>query len=99
MENPSANLVPRQPAEIIAIKDAIEQEHRCLSHYNRTVAVREPEWNGFVRIFDLTDHPKATCCFVWPSEKSATGFQAVLNIAPIDSPESAVRSCLAHGKT
>ena len=57
---------------------------------------RGESWSGQVRIFEVRGHPTAKRCFVWPQAVDAmtTVIHAVLEKAPIASPEQAVRSRL-----
>ncbi len=91
-----------QPKEIADLEEEIQAVHGCKSRYCRTVHVRESDargalWDGFVKVFDLLEHPHAECCYAW---REPAGSQpkiiAILNLLPIDSPESAVRSFLAE---
>ena len=48
-------------------------------------------WKGDVEIFDITGHPKAKRCYAWShdSDTGKTRYQAVLELPPVDSPETA----------
>jgi hypothetical protein len=90
-----------QPKEITDLQDAIRKVHGCESRYSRTVHVREVfhekrAWDGLVRVFRLIEHPKATHCYAWsyPDNKKIRSV-AVLEIPPVDSPESAVKVAIA----
>ncbi|MEO7166310.1 MAG: hypothetical protein ABI787_05995 [Spartobacteria bacterium] len=91
-----------QPKEIADLEAEIQAVHGCKSRYCRTVHVRESDasgasWDDFVKVFDLLEHPEAECCYAW---RERAGNQpkivTVLNLPPIDSPESAVRTVLAE---
>jgi hypothetical protein len=90
-----------QPKEITTLQDVIRKVHGCDSKYSRTVHVREvlhekTAWDGFVRVFQLIEHPKAKHCYAWsyPDNKTIRSV-TVLEIPPVDSPESAVRITMA----
>jgi hypothetical protein len=53
-------------------------------------------WRGQVHIFEVHGHPTAKRCFVWPQavDDTTTVIHAVLEKAPIATPEQAVRSRL-----
>lgn len=53
-------------------------------------------WRGHVHVFEVRGHPTAKRCFVWPQavDDTTTIIHAVLDQAPITSPEQAVRSRL-----
>jgi hypothetical protein len=53
-------------------------------------------WSGHVRVFAVRGHPAAKRCFVWPQavDDTTTVIHAVLDKAPIATPEQAVRSRL-----
>jgi len=95
-----ADLV-KQPKEITELQDVIRTVHGCESTYRRTVHVCEvfqekTAWDGFVRVFRLIEHPKARRCYAWSyrDEKEIKSV-TVLEIPPVDSPESAVKVAIA----
>ena len=51
-------------------------------------------WQGEVEVFDIAKHPKAKRCYTWSLREgqgdSRERFVAVLEIPPVESPESAV---------
>jgi hypothetical protein len=78
--------------------------HNCGATYVRTVPVREvfqgkTIWQGNVKIFDLYGHPKAKRAYAWShldgDNDERTRFVAVLEIAPVESPETAVKVAIA----
>lgn len=83
------------------LRDAIETMHRCKAvHLASEVVIElfrgEVAWDGVVETFDLTGHPKAKRCHAWSYEdKGETQFVTVLELPPVDSPESAVRVAIA----
>lgn len=55
-------------------------------------------WQGAVEVFALAGHAKATRCFAW-SHREGKGdegerFVVVLEIPPVESPETAVRASI-----
>ena len=90
-----------QPKEISDLQDAIRATHGCESIYRRTELVRgalrgNRAWDGLVRVFKLINHSKANYCYAWSyQEGSETKYTAVLEIAPVDSSQSAVKAAKA----
>jgi hypothetical protein len=83
------------------LRDAIRATHGCDSRHLQSVPVREVfnklvAWEGVVEVFDLIDHPKAKRCYAWSfQDGKQTRFVAVLELPPVDSPESAVKVAIA----
>jgi len=79
------------------LRDAIRATHGCASHHVKSVPVREVfnnlvAWEGVVEVFDLIDHPKAKRCYAWSyQDGNKTRTVAVLELPPVDSPETAVK--------
>lgn len=90
-----------QPKDITQLQEAILATHGCKATYRRTVHVREvfqdhPAWDGFVRVFRLLLHPKAQRCYAWSfKDGDQTKTTTVLEIPPVDSPQSAVKVAIA----
>jgi hypothetical protein len=83
------------------IRDAIQVMHRCAAIHAGSVPVIEmfgskKVWEGVVEVFDLSSHPKAKRCYAWsyPDGKE-TRFVTVLEIPPVESPQTAVRAAIA----
>jgi hypothetical protein len=84
------------------LKQAVERLHHCQASFLEDVAVVEffgegTVWSGIVSVFLIKGHPKADKCYAWSSPiKGSTKrrYYAVLNTAPIDSPEKAVRASI-----
>ena len=83
---------------------AVEHLHKCSAIHHSTVPVEEvfqgrTIWKGRVEVFDLTGHPKAKRAYAWShldgEDDSDERFVAVLEIPPVDSPESAVKVAVA----
>ena len=79
---------------------AIEHLHGCAAKHRETVPVHEvfrgkTLWRGNVEVYDLTGHPKAKRAYGWshPEGEDNKGerFVAVLEIPPVDSPQTAVK--------
>lgn len=55
-------------------------------------------WEGEVEVFDLIDNPKASRVYAWSHEKDRVDEPrrtvTVLHIAPVTSPELAVRASI-----
>jgi hypothetical protein len=93
---------------IAQLQIAIQQLHNCGAVYVQTVSVHEKfqgltVWQGEVEVFELTGHPKASRCYAWShldgKHDDKTRFVTVLEIPPVESPETAVRaSIIADGK-
>ncbi len=83
------------------LREAIHAMHGCESRYVRSVPVREVfndlvAWEGFVEVFNLIDHPKAKRCYAWSfQDGNHTRSVAVLELPPVDSPETAVKIAIA----
>lgn len=82
------------------LRDAVQVMHRCGAAHVQSVPVVEmfgPKvaWEGVVEVFDLTGHPKAQRCYAWsyPDGKE-TRFVTVLEIPPVESPQTAVRASI-----
>lgn len=92
---------PNQP-KTKDLKEAVEKLHSCQASHIEDVIVIEKfgadtVWEGIVAVFEIKGHDKADKCFAWsaPIEGSKKRrFYAVLNIAPVDSPEKAVRASI-----
>jgi hypothetical protein len=75
--------------------------HGCESRHVRSVPVREVfnglvAWEGVVEVFDLIGHPKAKRCYGWSFEDGRqTRSVTVLELPPVDSPETAVKVAIA----
>lgn len=91
---------------IEALQDAIRKTHGCSSRHVESVPVHEvfrgeTVWKGIVEVFTLKDHAKAKRCYGWGyTDDSGRGqYVAVLEIAPVDSAQKAVKACIVsqHG--
>jgi len=53
-------------------------------------------WDGVVETFDLQGHPQAKRCYAWSfTEHGEPKYTTVLEIPPVDSPQSAVKVAIA----
>ena len=85
------------------LKLAVEDLHKCSACYLRTQWVNETVrgktvWIGDIEVFALTGHPKAKICYAWNHRDGMKDqderFVAVLEIPPVDSPQTAVRAII-----
>lgn len=87
---------------IKAIQEAITALHGCDSRHVESVPVHEvfqgqTAWQGTVDVFDLIGHAKAKRAYAWQYQDGPDEIKtvAVLEIPPVDSPESAVKVAIA----
>jgi hypothetical protein len=87
------------------IKAAILNVHSSRSEYLETVPVTEvfqgqTIWEGEVEVFELKDHPKATKAYAWGYSETesddARTYVTVLELPPVESPETAVRASIVR---
>ena len=82
---------------------AVERQHGGTAVPLESVRVKEAFrgqtlWEGDVQVFQLADHPKTNRAYAWSAPvKGSTKrrIYAVLRVAPIDSPQAAVRAAIA----
>jgi len=56
----------------------------------------EVAWDDVVETFDIEGNPKAKRCYAWSfRENGEPKYTTVLEIPPVDSPESAVKVAIA----
>ena len=87
---------------IADLQAGIRHLHDCGSIFVESVPVVERHagevmWTGEVQVFELVNHPRARRAYVWSyaidgSEKRRV--VAVLHVAPVVSPETAVRAAI-----
>jgi hypothetical protein len=80
------------------IQLAVEKAAGCPARYIESVTVIEGweanvVWEGEVSVFELAAHPKARRAYGWRNFESGD-FTAVLEIPPVDSPNTAVRAAI-----
>lgn len=78
----------------------VEHLHRCSavhvsSEHVQEVFRGETVWEGDVEVFGITGHPKAKRCYGW-SYGDPEQFITILELPPVDSPESAVKVGAAY---
>jgi hypothetical protein len=78
------------------IQKAVAKAAECPAKHLESVAVVEgfrnqTIWEGVVEIFALEGHPKAKRAYGW---QDGERFIAVLEIPPVDSPNTAVRAAV-----
>lgn len=87
------------------LRNAIKHKYGCDAIRLKTVPVREVSqgeviWEGPVEVFALLGHASAKTCYAWghPSEEGADILKVVtvLEVPPVNSPESAVRAAVAN---
>ena len=87
--------------DIPLLKKAIKATHGCESLHIESVAVKEvfedqTAWETKVEVFDLVGHRQAKRAYAWSHrDGNQNKTFAVLEIPPVDSPESAVKVAIA----
>ncbi|HKO42183.1 MAG TPA: hypothetical protein VJU84_02755 [Pyrinomonadaceae bacterium] len=88
---------------IAELADVIRKLHGSEASYVETVPVKETfqdqvVWEGEVEVFDLIDNPQASRVYAWSHETNRADEPkrtvTVLHIAPVTSPELAVRASI-----
>ena len=85
------------------IQQAVERAAECEAEHVESVAVAEvfrgqTIWDGMVEAFTLTGHPKAKRAYGWAyHDGKETRYVAVLELPPVNSPNTAVRAAIAAG--
>lgn len=82
------------------LKLKIERVHNCVARHSGSLPVKEvlngqTVWEGDVEVFFLDGHPKAKRCYGW-SFGEPEEFITVLELNPVDSPETAVKVAAAY---
>jgi hypothetical protein len=81
-------------------KRVILEDHGATARHVETVRVRKvigrlAWWDGDVEVYEITGHPTAARCFAWTmKEMGRLKTTAVLEIPPVDSPQTAVSSVI-----
>ena len=87
--------------DIAGFQEAIRATHGAESLWVDSVPVKEvfrgeTAWQGEVEVFALEDHPKAKRCYAWRYlDVKEWRYTTVLEIPPVDSPETAVKVAIA----
>ena len=90
-----------QPDPFITLRHAIKEMHGGDSRHVESVPVHEvfhgqTAWQGTVEVFDLIGHPKAKRAYAWSfKDGDIIRSVAVLELPPVDSPQSAVKVAIA----
>ena len=97
------NAVANKSDYLARLQVAVSQLHNCGATWRESVHVREvfrgeTLLDGEIEVFDLTGHPKAKRAYGWshpdgPDNKTER-FVAVLEIPPVDSPQTAVKMAI-----
>jgi hypothetical protein len=86
---------------IAELQAVILKLHGCHATYVETVPVietfqGETVWEGEVEVFETRDHPKAKRIYAWGhvtgENDQARRYITVLELPPVDSPQTAVRA-------
>ena len=89
---------------IAEIQAAFLKLHGCDAVYVETVPVVEEFegrtiWQGDVEVFDIRGHPKAKRGYGWGhvtgEHDQGRSYFTVLELPPVDSPQSAVKAAIA----
>lgn len=89
------------PDKIANLQKAIRAMHGCESRFVESVPVHEvfrgeTAWRGTVEVFDLIGHAKAKRAYAWSyQDGDEIKSTAVLEIPPVDSPQTAVMVAIA----
>src|ERR1700730_13217588 len=90
------------PESIRELEEAIRKTHGCDSEHVESVSVVEQfegqiAWQGTVEVFRLIDHPKAKRAYGWRYRAGGniTRCVTILEISPVDSPQTAVKAAIA----
>jgi hypothetical protein len=87
---------------IETLEETILKLHGCKAEYVGTVPVtetfqRKTVWEGDVEVFRILGHEQAKRCYAWSHEtESGKCYLAVLEIPPIDSPQTAVQAAIVN---
>ena len=99
----SESSLARKMDYTLRLKEAILRLHGCESEYAGREEVMETfqdemVWNGYVEVFRISGHPKATRCYAWSTltgdDEESTSYVVVLELPPVDSAEAAVRAAI-----
>jgi hypothetical protein len=87
------------------IRLVVEVTHNCAAKHECSVPViemfgKDEIWEGVVAVFALTGHPNAKRCYAWnfADDEAEPHYVAVLEMAPVYSPHTAVRAAIASGQ-
>jgi hypothetical protein len=86
------------------LQGVIQHLHGCKSAWVDSVPVHEvfrgeTAWQGVVKVFTLSGHPKAKKAYAWShadgKDDQDERFVTVLELPPVDSPQTAVKVAIA----
>ena len=85
------------------IRRAIEAMHECSASHEGSVPVKEmfgtqTAWEGVVESFALSGHARAKRCYGWSFDDGEPRYVGVLELPPVESPQTAVRAAIASGQ-
>jgi hypothetical protein len=90
---------------VARLQNAIRQLNDCESKYIERMLISESFqsfkhniiWEGEVAVFELRGHPKAKRAYAWccASAANETRYVVVLEIPPVNSPQTAVQAAIA----
>lgn len=94
------------PDDYIArLQNAIRKLNHCESRYLETITVSEvfqsfphdTYWEGNVAVFEICGHPQAQRAYAWSCapENKEMRTVVVLEIPPVNSPQTAVQAAIA----
>ena len=87
------------------LKEVIRKLHGTEAKHVETVPVTEEfqgetVWQGEVEVFQIRGHPKAKRCYAWGhvtgDDDQGRRYVTVLELPPVDSPQSAVKVGVAY---
>ena len=101
---PKTNSAPSDDY-LARLQKAILQLNRCESKYVETATVsqafvsfhKDTAWQGEVAVFEVYGHPTARRAYAWSytTAHEKTRYVIVLEIPPVNSPETAVQAAIA----
>jgi len=78
----------------------IQERHKCRATHRTSVYVKEvfegkTLWEGDVEVFSIFGHPETKWCYGWSCGEPEQ-FITILELPPVDSPQSAVKVGIAQ---
>ena len=104
MNDDADRVLAKQMDYIAELKTAIRNLHGCESEYVESIPVTETFqgetlWTGDVEVFTIRGHPRAKRAYAWGhatgKDDQARRYVAVLELPPVESPETAVKVAVA----
>ena len=88
---------------ISELRNTIRRLHGVESRHIESVPVKETfqgttVWEGIVEVFELVGHPNAPKAYAWAHDANGQKQRhvTVLHVAPVDSPQAAVRAAIVQ---